>query len=270
MPATLEQFRRRLADIRAATGRVHGFLTDREMEALAALAAYPKARGDILEIGSLRGKSAIVLAMSAQLADEEYGRATVAAVDPLPDIAPMAPGRDGTPSAEALFRANLAAAGVEDRVEIHKMRSDELAPTWRRRLRLAWIDGAHTYPAVLSDFTNYAPHLVEGGVIAFHDVLHAKYDGPVRVFAEMVLSDDRYWPAKMCGSIGWARFNPSAVIPDGERASKERLALRLRQLFPFQQREVQLSGVQRLAYRWRRMTVPHRGFDVAAWRSLTA
>jgi predicted O-methyltransferase YrrM len=265
---TFSEFRVCLAHIRATIAPVYGFLTRRETEALAALAAFSSTPGDILEIGSLRGKSAIVLALASRLADS--GPTTVAAVDPLPDVGPMATDSLGRESAEALLRANLTAAGVAEQVEIYKMLSHDLAKTWARPLRMLWIDGSHKFPAVSRDFADFSPHLVDGGVIAFHDVLHPRCDGPLRVFAEKVLKNDRFAPAGLCGTIGWARFNANRRPTPAEKRFKEKLATRLLRLLPLQQQDVRLSGIAKWRYRWRRMRIPHGPFDLAAWRGQSA
>ena len=56
-----------LADIHRDIQGVAGAMTDREVDFLALLAACPMASGEILEIGSYRGRSAIILARAAAL-----------------------------------------------------------------------------------------------------------------------------------------------------------------------------------------------------------
>ena len=58
---------------------VEGYLAPNEIRFLALLGACPTAEGEILEIGSFKGKSTIILAKSAALADG----ATINAVDPM-------------------------------------------------------------------------------------------------------------------------------------------------------------------------------------------
>ena len=58
---------------------VEGYLAPNEIRLLALMAAYPTADGEILEIGSFKGKSTIILAKSAALGDD----AVVNAVDPM-------------------------------------------------------------------------------------------------------------------------------------------------------------------------------------------
>ena len=58
-------FRQFADDLLAEVLPVEGFLTPREMRFLMLLAAYPTTEGEILEIGSFKGKSTILLASSA-------------------------------------------------------------------------------------------------------------------------------------------------------------------------------------------------------------
>ena len=78
-PAALRQIHR-------AVESVDGWLTERELCFLALLSACPTTRGAVLEIGSYRGRSTIVLALAARLTASPG----VVAVDPLPDEGPLA------------------------------------------------------------------------------------------------------------------------------------------------------------------------------------
>ena len=60
-----------------------GHLTPREMRFLALLGAMPTCVGEVLEIGSYKGRSTVILAKSAAFA----GQVRVCAVDPL-DLPP--------------------------------------------------------------------------------------------------------------------------------------------------------------------------------------
>src|SRR5438874_1209977 len=73
-------FAETLAGIHRDIQGVAGAMTDREVDFLALLAACPLAAGEILEIGSYRGRSAIILARAAALS----GNGSLVAVDPVP------------------------------------------------------------------------------------------------------------------------------------------------------------------------------------------
>ena len=242
------------ARIRAAPG----FLTEREGRFLALIAACTPAQGTILEIGSYKGKSTVGLASIAQL----YGFGPVVAVDPHSAPAVTDYGHGMAQSSWDDFRATLRAAGVENSVEAHRAYSRDLAKDWNRPIRLLWIDGDHTYNGAKDDIDLFGQHLVPNGIVAFHDVLHS-FEGPVRVFTEVVLASDDYGPAGVCGSIGWAQYRPQ----DGKnwQAARHRLKHKLERLIPFVRGGADPKGLRKLRYKLWRGLVPHAAPDAAAW-----
>ncbi len=238
-----------------------GFLTEAEGRFLALLAAAVPAPGTILEIGSFKGKSTVGLATIAA----RYGLGPVVAVDPHSAPAQTDPDLGDRTTTWDEFRDTLRAAGVEDAVEAHRVYSRELAREWRRPIRLLWIDGDHTYRGAKEDLDLYVPHVVPGGVVALHDVLHT-FEGPIRVFVEDVLRSDAFGPAGFVGSIGWAQYRPR----DGARFRGRRLALarRAARLIPLSGRT--LGRIGRLRYRLARTLVPHGPVPPAAWAASVA
>jgi predicted O-methyltransferase YrrM len=67
------------------------------------------------------------------------------------------------------MRRNLAAAGVEHRVEIIRSTSTEAAKGWSRPIDLLFIDGDHSYEGVKNDWNLFHPFVRPGGVVLFHD-----------------------------------------------------------------------------------------------------
>ena len=212
----------------------------------------------ILEIGSYKGKSTVGLASIAL----RYGLGPVVAVDPHTAPAVTDYGHGSAPSSWEDFRASLERAGVAHGVEAHRVHSRDLARGWNRPIRFVWIDGDHTYLGAKEDIELFRRHLVPGGIVAMHDVLHS-FEGPVRVFAEEVLASDEFGPAGLCGSIGWAQYRPS----DGARWRRERdrLAGRVRRLIPFVQDGREPTGLAKLRWKVWRGLVPHAAPDAAAW-----
>src|SRR5437867_11202252 len=142
--------------VERVVGEVDGWLSHHEGLYLYALAAKGPGAGAIVEIGSSRGRSTIILAAAARPA----GRGPVVAIDP------------HLRGSEGQFRANVAAAGLSDRVAPLVMRSDEAAATWHDPIRLLWIDGAHGYAAEEGDFKDWQPFVVTGRVNELH---HTSY-----------------------------------------------------------------------------------------------
>lgn len=235
-----------------------GFLTEREARFLALAASCAPAQGVVLEIGSFKGKSTVGLA-SVTL---RYGLGPVVTVDPHSGPSVTDPDVGASGSSWDDFRASLRAAGVESAVEAHRLFSRDLARGWNRPIRFLWIDGDHTYRGSKEDIDLFRPHLVSGAIVALHDVLHT-FEGPVRVFAEELLDSDKFGPAGLCGSIGWAQYRPR----DGAKWRAERRALRRRigRLLPFVQNGHEPVGFRKLRYKLWRGLVPHAAADAAAW-----
>jgi predicted O-methyltransferase YrrM len=177
-----------------------GHLRKREVQFLATL-PFLSLEGDILEIGSFKGKSTIILAKAAKAA----GHGKIHACDPLSLSCSTDPTDAIKEELPRIFYNNLQAHGVQDQVEFFQMRSQELAEIWNKPLKILWIDGDHTYDGVMKDITFFEKHLEPGAIVCFHDVLH-EFEGPIRVFMEKVLLSGQYGDCGLCGSIGWGQF----------------------------------------------------------------
>ena len=254
-------FAQKLTEIKTSIQSVDGWLTDREVSFLALLASHPTASGDILEIGSYRGRSTIVLALAKRFADVD---SDLIAVDPLPNEHPMARDESGQLTARALFEANLKRANVRADVEFHQAYSQDLSQQWKRPLRLLWIDGDHSYPSTKRDFDLYWPHLADGGILAMHDVL-SRYDGCIRVFTEDVLSSPHFGAAGVCGSIGWAQYWRDPAAARAFQAEKEQLRQRLLPLVQYHCQPDAPRGLSKLRYKVLRARVPHRRVNAQRW-----
>ncbi len=202
---------------------VSGFLGDNEARFLGTLAACAPAEGAIVEIGSYKGKSTVLLASVAA----HYGMGPVVAIDPhtSPSITDpeLAPGESSFDE----FAGALRSAKLEEQVEVHRAFSREVAKGWNRPIRLLWIDGDHTYQGAKEDFELFSPYLSNGAVVAMHDVLHA-YEGPIRVFVERILRSDRFGPAGFVQSVGLTKMRYKLArsrVPRGPISAAEWCAL---------------------------------------------
>jgi predicted O-methyltransferase YrrM len=239
-------------DIVARAADVEGFLSGKEMRFLCLLGAVPTAAGTILEIGSFKGKSTVLLAKAARLA----GDARVHSVDPLDAPSETDPDLRGASSSADAFRENLRRMGVEDSVTHHRMRSEELAPDWDGPIRLLWIDGDHTLRGARTDLECFLPHLADGAIVAMHDVLHA-FEGGVRVFAEDVLLSDHFGAAGVVGSIAWAQYHRDPARTLRHRPDKLDLYRRMARLIPLVAFGRRPTGLARTAFKIARWRVPH-------------
>jgi predicted O-methyltransferase YrrM len=161
---------------------VDGWLGGSEGRLLYRLASAADPAGAIVEIGSWQGRSTIWLAAGARA-----GRgARVVAVDPHRGTYL----HTGDESSEAALRANLAAAGLADGVDVVVATSEEAVDGWSRPVSLLWIDGDHSYESALLDLDRWEPHLTDGAAVAFHDTF--VWPGPERVFRERIVRSRSY------------------------------------------------------------------------------
>jgi SAM-dependent methyltransferase len=146
-------------------GDVEGWLTEAQASRLHCCAREVPSGGRIVEIGSFRGRSTIVLARAAA-----EGVAVVA-IDPHlgSDRGPQeiaAQPELGEQDTE-IFRANLQRHGVLDRVDHMRMLSSE-APL-PDAIDLLYVDGAHRFGPAREDLVRWGARVRDGGTILVHD-----------------------------------------------------------------------------------------------------
>lgn len=246
-----------------AAKNVPGFLGEDEARFLGMAAACSPSTGAIVEIGSFKGKSTVMLARVAQ----HYGLGPVVAIDPHnfndPEFEKFRTVPDATTFHE--FQQNLQAAGVSEIVDVRRAFSHDVAAAWSGPIRFLWIDGNHTYPGAKADFDDFFPHLAPHGIVAFHDALH-EYAGPIRVFVEDILRSSRFGAAGFVGSIAWAQFRPTeGAAFTAQRATLEPLAARL---IPYLRDDKELHGLSKILFKLNRYRVPRSLLPPREWASL--
>ena len=193
----------------------------------------------------------------------------VVAVDPLTLPASTDPGIEIGESLPAVFRETLATNDVEDLVEFHQMRSQELATIWNRPLRFLWIDGDHTYKGAQTDFNNFVQHLRPGAVVALHDVLHPA-EGPIRIFCEQVLLSSSFGVCGLCGSIGWAQYTGPGAQSTAQAERNISLFRKLSRLIQFVALGRTPKSTNPLRYKVLRPLVPHFAMNPRTWKKIIA
>ncbi|MBV9214915.1 MAG: class I SAM-dependent methyltransferase [Acidobacteria bacterium] len=243
------------------TWPVEGYLSRQEMRFLALLGAIPTADGEVLEIGSFKGKSTIILAKSARSTRPDV---VINAVDPMTAPSETDPKLGGLQSSFPDFDRNIRVHGVAANVRLHQMFSRDLAETWDKPIRLLWIDGDHTYAGTKADFDGFAEHLSDGAIVAIHDALH-EFEGGARVFAESILRSPNFGACGFCGSIAWGQFHvdPADSAKFGSR--KRTLLKKVDRVLPYIALGESLRGWKRKRYRFYRLLVPHGAVDPAKW-----
>lgn len=178
--------------------QVKGFLDPAEGAALQRAAMAGAKLGGCLEVGAYCGKSAIYIGAALQSLgaslftvdhhrgseenqpgweyhDTDLWDAEADAMDTLPHL-----------------RRNLRAARLEETVIPIVGRSAAVAANWGGPLGFLFIDGGHTLEAALADYRGWTPHLVQGGLLAIHDVFPDPADGgrpPFEIYQRALASD---------------------------------------------------------------------------------
>jgi predicted O-methyltransferase YrrM len=179
----------------------------RELEGMLSLKEsawlYRAARGrrEIVEIGSYRGKSCVIMARGS-LAGGGAG-AQITAIDP------HAVGRD-SPRFEfhqkdrAVLLDAVGRHGVGRLVNEMVMTSREALERWDgRAIDLLWVDGDHSYEAARFDLEAWGEFVRPGGVAAAHDYSE-RFPGVVRAWDE-VMTEARGWGrTRRVRSLVWA------------------------------------------------------------------
>jgi predicted O-methyltransferase YrrM len=155
----------KMAELLKLSDEIEGFLGRREGPYLYRLAQFGIKLGVVVEIGSWKGKSTVWLAKGM----ESVGGGEIFAIDPHiggDDFVRL--GYTAVNTVEE-FKNNINRAGVGSLVRLVQKPSLVAVQGWSQGIGLLWIDGDHGYNAVSADFYQWESHVVDGGVVAFHD-----------------------------------------------------------------------------------------------------
>ena len=199
---------------RAAIDPVPGWLTPAQARRLWDAARSLRAPAQIVEIGSFRGRSTIVLALAT--ADG----VPVVAIDPHlgGDRGPREYGNRpqlGDADHEA-FRANLQRAGVADRVRHVRRFSQEALDDVDGEVALLYVDGAHRFVPARADLRRWGARVPVGGRLLVHDSFSSV--GVTLALAAEVIGRAGWRYRGRSGSL--AEYERVAVLPRGARAAE--------------------------------------------------
>jgi methyltransferase family protein len=119
-------------------------------EFLYQLSKQTQGKGEIVEIGTYIGRSTIAIAY----AQKEKGGPPINTID-----IDRHPDLDG----------NLRRAGVEDFVDLTVETSTIAEKRWEKPIEFLWIDADHARVGLAADIRAWCPHVIVGGMVAFHD-----------------------------------------------------------------------------------------------------
>jgi predicted O-methyltransferase YrrM len=172
------------ADVVAMLEGVEGWLSDDQAQRLYERARAVAPGGTILEIGSYRGRSTIVLARAANRS------VRVVAVDPHAgnDRGPQqihGSAQEGEADRRA-FEANLVRAGVAERVEHVREPSARALRAVNGDVDLLYVDGAHRLVPALGDLRGWGARVRPSGAMLVHDAF-ASVGVTMAILAHLVL-----------------------------------------------------------------------------------
>lgn len=130
--------------------------------------------GNIVEIGSYKGRSTIALALGSSLLSKSKHR--IYAIDPFIDP----PFHD--------FEANIMNHGLDKWIIPIKKHSFDAYEDCPKAISAIFIDGDHEYASIKHDVVNYVPRVLKGGLIAFHDY-SGEWPGVFRTANELCEKD---------------------------------------------------------------------------------
>lgn len=214
------------AQIESLVDKVPGWTPIDELYTLFTLTlASAGLEGDIVEVGSWCGRSAVVLAAAARL----MGGSHVYCADLFPEKNDWKQNADGTYSFEVVignksyggymeqtvwkdvfesqtgkiyelyngvldcFKETVSQRGMDDIVHAHKGDLAALLETREPgfKCRMAFLDGDHGYEAVCADIRNIERCLVPGGWLCFDDAF-SFYPGVNQAIEEHIIASGRY------------------------------------------------------------------------------
>lgn len=199
--------------IRKVIKEVPAILTYREAELLYRLAKNSSTKGVILEIGTYKGGSAIILGS----ASKNNCKSKVYAIDPHVRERETNWGKENVPKNTLhIFLRNLKKFNVQEWVTPIVTTSEKAAKVWNKPISLLWIDGDHDFESVKKDFLLWEKHLIKGGVIAIHDSAESKnikpatgdrycnYEAPPKIVKDNILKSKRFSGLKVVDSTTYA------------------------------------------------------------------
>jgi predicted O-methyltransferase YrrM len=172
---------------------IEGWLPQHEAEWLFNSARSVPEPTNLVEIGSYKGRSTCCLALGCRNTKKRIF--AIDSFDGGPDL-PKA-------NSFADFSGNLRRCGLANYVEPIVGLSGDVAKRWDKPIHFLFIDGSHAYEDALADFAGFFPHVVPGGMVAFHDVKNENWPGVNRAWHERI--ERQLIDVDYCGTIGYGR-----------------------------------------------------------------
>jgi predicted O-methyltransferase YrrM len=183
---------------------IEGWLTDAQADVLSDRARELAAPDQIVEIGSYRGRSAVVLATAAPAGVQ------VVAIDPHAgnDRGPQqihGSAAEGQRDHEAFLR-NLEVAGVRDQVRHVRRTSQDALSEVEGAAGVVYVDGAHRYGPARADIEHWGARVRPDGTLLIHDAFSSI--GVTLAIVRLLFFGREYVYARRTGSLAEYRREP--------------------------------------------------------------
>jgi predicted O-methyltransferase YrrM len=163
---------------------------------------------NIVEIGSFKGRSTCCLGFGCR-----GGSKRIFAIDSFNGNDWDFPDRDFLKD----FQGNIDRCGLADLVEPTVGLSTEIAKKWNKPIHMLFVDGSHRYQDVLDDFAGFFPFVVDGGLVAFHDVVESwaeVYEAWHKVLRHKLIN------LGFCSTLAFGQKPPRSANPDNPNDAK--------------------------------------------------
>jgi predicted O-methyltransferase YrrM len=191
---------REFGRVRPLINQIPGLLYGDEDKWLFRTARSLPDSANLVEVGSYKGRSTCCLAFGCQ-----GSKKRVFAVDSFN-------GNEWDFNERGFFQEfwqNIERCSLSQYVEAVVGLSSEVAKTWNKPIHFLFIDGSHRYEDVLVDFAGFSPHVVAGGIVAFHDV-NEYWPGVLKAWHETIKHQLR--DTGVCGCINYGRKPKTSAL----------------------------------------------------------
>lgn len=185
---------------------IDGFLAKGDHLILNHLAKRCKGLGHVVEIGSYKGRSTVLLAEGLK----GNGFQVYAVDHHKGSIEHQIKGKNVSTFQE--FKKNIKRMGVDHLVTPMVMTSKEAAKKFDKPIELLFIDGDHSRRSVEQDLKLWFPKVIIGGTIALHD---NNWKGPRQVIDAYIKDNPTFSGVREIGIItyGWKAKNKLVKLP---------------------------------------------------------
>lgn len=180
---------------------IEGWFSFSEGFLLYTLARKSKGKGEIVEIGSWKGKSTAFLAEGIK---DGQKKTKVTAIDPHEGILFSDKKKKKELPTLVEFKNNLKKYNLLKYVTPVVATSLNAVKKWNKKIEVLFIDGLHDYENTYADFTSWYPSVISSGTVAFHDAF-CGHVGPEKLILKDILNNNVYSDIGVVGSIVYIR-----------------------------------------------------------------